>query len=250
MNELLSPQLLIIAGFIVFFAFLVRGLTGFGSGPVMVPLFLLFLDIKVAVPTAAIHAVITGFFLLYTFQTRKWVRKDVLLALIPGGIVGIIVGSFILAHFRSDLLKMLFGLFVIVFALNDLFFEAGKTGDGKEAKTYLGLVAGFFGGITGGLFASGGPPVVIYLNRKVREKNAFRSTLVLYFIFHDSWRFLTYLGSGLINFTVLKFSLILLPAMVAGNFAGSLLVTKVNQVVFRRIVTIVLLFLGVLLVVR
>jgi uncharacterized protein len=250
MVDLFSLQIILLASAIVFFAFVVRGLTGFGSGPVMVPLMLLFMDIKIVVPVAAIHAVLTGYLLFFTFKTRQYVRKDLLYVLIPGGIVGVVVGALILAHFKSDVLKILFGLFVIAFSLNDLFFESKKTEATKEAKTYLGLVAGFFGGITGGLFASGGPPLVIYLTRKLKDKNAFRATLVLYFIFHDTWRIFAYGGTGLMSWDILKFSLVLIPAMVLGNLTGSALVQKVNQLLFRRIVAIVLLCIGVTLLIR
>ena len=250
MFDLFSVQMVLLASSIVFFAFMVRGLTGFGSGPVMVPLLLFFIDIKIVVPVAAVHAVLTGCLLLFTFQTRKFVRKDLFYILIPGGIVGTVAGSYILTSFRSDILKILFGLFVIAFSLHDLFLEAKRTvvaKEAQEAKTYRGLFAGFLGGITGGLFASAGPPIVMYLTRKLKDKNAFRATLVLYFLVQDPWRLIAYAGTGLMSWDILKFSLVLIPAMVAGNFTGSALVQRVNQVLFRRIVSLVLLGIGVAL---
>jgi uncharacterized membrane protein YfcA len=52
------------------------------------------------------------------------------------------------------------------------------------------------------------------------------------------------------SWDILKFSVVLIPAMVLGNITGSTLVQKVNQVLFRRIVAIVLLGIGVTLLIK
>lgn len=232
-------------------AFLIRGLTGFGSGLLMVPLLLLFFDLvgltepmKLVVPTAVSLAVLSGIFLLSTFQTRKWIRKDVLLMMIAGAIVGVIMGTYVLASFGGSLLKRLFGVFLSSYALKMLFWDKGK---GREVKNYVGMIAGLLGGCLGGMFGTGGPPVIIYLNRKIKDKRAFRATLVLYFLVANTWQFATYCYARLINVEVLKFTLYLLPAFIIGNLAGSILHIKINQVLFSKIVAMVLLTTGVFL---
>jgi len=226
-------------------AFLIRGLTGFGSGLLMVPLLLLFLDIKLVVPTAVSLAVLCGILLISTFQTRKWIRKDVLLMMIAGVIMGTVLGTYVLASYKSSLLKKLFGIFISGYALKMLLWDKGK---GGEVKSYVGLIAGFLGGCLGGMFGTGGPPVIIYLNRKIRDKRAFRATLILYFLVGNTWQFVTYCYARLINEKVLKFILYLLPAFIIGNLVGSILHIKINQVLFNRIVALVLLVTGVFLI--
>jgi len=233
-------------------AFLIRGLTGFGSGLLMVPLLLLYLDLmglaesmKLVVPTAVSLAVLCGIFLISTFQTRKWVRKDVLLMMITGAIVGTVLGTHVLASYKSGLLKKLFGLFISGYALKMLFW--GKK-EAREVKDYVGLIAGFLGGCLGGMFGTGGPPVIIYLNRKIRDNRAFRATLILYFLVTNTWQLVTYSCARLISWEVLKFVSYLLPAFIIGNLLGSILHIKVNQVLFNRIVALVLLMAGVFLV--
>jgi uncharacterized membrane protein YfcA len=225
-------------------AFLIRGLTGFGSGLLMVPLLFLFLDTKLVVPTAASLAVLCGIFLISTFQTRKWVRKDVLLMMILGVLVGMPVGTYVLASCRSSLLKCLFGVFLSGYALKMLFGGKGKD---KDIKNYVGLIAGFLGGCLGGMFGTGGPPIVIYLNRKIKDKRTFRATLILYFLVANTWQFMTQCYAGLITREVLKFIAYLLPAFIIGNLVGSILHIKINQVLFNRIVALVLLTTGVFL---
>ena len=226
-------------------AFLIRGLTGFGSGLLMVPLLLLFLDMKLVVPTAVSLAVLGGILLISTFQTRKWVRKDVLLTMIAGAIIGVVLGTYVLASYKSSLLKKLFGLFISGYALRMLFWDKPVV---RELKNYVGLIAGFLGGCLGGMFGTGGPPVIIYLNRKIKDKRTFRATLILYFLVANTWQFVTFCCVRLINWEVLKFVLYLLPAFIVGNLVGSVLHVKINQVLFNRIVALVLLITGVSLI--
>ena len=239
-------DVILLSSLIVIVAFLVRGLTGFGSGPIMVSFLLLFLDMKLVAPTAAILAVLTGFLLVSTFQTRKWIRYDILRIIVPAYMVGIIVGTYVLVFLKSGLVKTLFGLFITAYALKIL-FEDKKKEEAKEIRNYLGVISGFFGGITGGLFSSGGPPVVLYLTRKIGDKAVLRATLVFFFLLMDSWRLVLFGYAGLINGDILKFSLYLLPAFLIGNLAGSLLHIRINQALFTKIVALVLLIIGLIL---
>jgi len=240
-NKIPNFEIIILSSVIVLVAFTIRGLTGFGSGLLMVPIMLLFLDMKLVVPTSATFTMLCGFILLTTFQTRKWIRKDVLPMLISGAIIGTIVGTYVLASFKSDILKKLFGIFIVAYALKMLFWNRPS---GKEPKNYFGIIAGFFGGILGGLFSTGGPPVVIYLNRKTCDRRVFRATIIFYFLVVNSWQFAVYCYTGLITKNVLKFILYLLPAFVIGNLIGAFLHVKINDVLFSRIVAVVLLITG------
>ncbi|MFC1713756.1 sulfite exporter TauE/SafE family protein [Candidatus Poribacteria bacterium] len=250
---MITLQVVILSSIIVTAAFLIRGLTGFGSGLLMVPMLLVLLDLtgltesmKLVVPTAASLAVPSGIILLSTFRTRKWVRKDVLLMMIAGVAVGTPLGTYVLASVESNLLKRLFGLFLMGYALKMLF---GRKDTVRETKNYLGLIAGFLGGCSGGMFGSGGPPVIIYLNRKIADKQAFRATLVLYFLVANSWQCATLFYVRLINADVLRFVLYLLPAFIIGNLVGSVLHVRINQVLFNKVVALVLLIAGLFLMI-
>ena len=50
---------------------------------------------RLVVPTAASLAVPSGIILISTFRTRKWVRKDVLLMMIAGVVVGMPLGTYV-----------------------------------------------------------------------------------------------------------------------------------------------------------
>lgn len=218
----------------------------------MVPMLLLLFDltglaksIKLVVPTAATLAVFSGIMLILTFRTRKWVRKDVLIMMLAGVAIGMPLGTYVLASVESSLLKRLFGVFLSGYAVKMLL---GRQGKGREISNYMGLVAGFLGGCLGGMFGTGGPPVIIYLNKKIEDKRTFRATLVLYFLVANSWQFAMLCWTRLINGEVLKFVLYLLPAFIVGTLMGSVLHIKINQILFNRVVALVLLITGIFLI--
>lgn len=245
-GEIIEPQIVILSGIIVTIAFIIRGLTGFGSGLLMAPMLALFLDMKLIVPTAVLLSVLCGILLIFTFQTRKWIRKEDLLLLIIGAIIGTIPGTYVLSAYKSILLKRLLGLFISGYSLKMLFEK--KRGV-REVKSFMALIAGFLSGVLGGMFSTGGPPVIIYLNRKIRDKREFRATLVFYLLVANTWQSIALFYTRLINMEVVRFTLYLLPAFVIGSLIGSVLHIKINQVIFNRIIALVLLITGVLLII-
>ena len=228
---------------------MIRGLTGFGSGLLIVPLLLLFLDMKLVVPTAASLALFSGILLTLTFQTRKSIRKDVLPMIVPGAVMGVVLGTYVLATYKGSLLRRLLGLSISGYALKMLFWNREQDGT-KDAggRSPWGIVVGLISGCLGGMFGMAGPPVVMYLGSRIRDKRAFRATLIFYFLVINVWQLATFCVAGLIGVAVLKFVLCLLPAFVIGNLIGSVLHIKVNQALFNRIVALELLITGVFLV--
>lgn len=207
----------------------------------MVPIMLLFLDMKLVVAVSAIQTMLCGYLLFFTFQTRKWLRKDILPMLIIGAIIGTVIGTYMLASYKSDILKKILGIFIMAYALKMLFWN--KKTD-KKLKSYIGIVAGFLGGLFGGLFSTGGPPVIVYLDNVINDKKVFRATIIFYFLVVNTWQFALYCYKGLINMDVIRFALYLMPAFIMGNLIGSFLHIKINDVLFNRIIAIVLLVTG------
>jgi len=208
----------------------------------MVPLLVMFLDIKLVVPTSAVLGILSGFLLISTFHTWKWLKKKDILLLAIGGIIGSILGAYALASVKSDIIKSILGIFVAAYALKMLFWNTENT---KKIKDYYGIIAGFFSGCLGGLFSTGGPPAIIYLKAKMTEKRAFRSTLILYLLITNTWQCAIYCYSSMISRDTLKFVLLLMPSFIIGNVLGSFLHIKINEILFSKIIALVLLATGI-----
>lgn len=139
------------AALILLVAYFIRGITGFGSGLISVPLLALFLPLKFVVPlilllgfTASI--VIGGL----NFKRVKWGEIGVL---IPFGIVGVVLGTSLLVNLPPEPMLIALAAFVFIFAMRSLFNIHGD----KQASRAWAVPASLTGGTVGALFGTGGP---------------------------------------------------------------------------------------------
>ena len=236
---------LTLAGFIIFFAFFIRSLTGFGGALISVPLLALLFDLKFAVPFEAIFDI--GVSLILIGSVYRQINKSTLLPLLLGALIGTTVGSAMLNLMADNFLKNLLGLSIIIFALNLL----RKPDDsGRSLADYWGGVAGGIGGFFGGLFGTSGPPFVIYLSYKVKEKNALRASLIGLFTFDGLWRFGLFAYNGLITREMIGLAMLLMPALCLGALLGHRMHLQVGEMRFRQIVAAILFISGGLLLLR
>jgi len=114
----------------------------------------------------------------------------------------------------------------------------------------IGFVAGIFSGILGGLFGTSGPPLVIYVHHFAEDKTAFRAQLLILFVLHDIFRMFLYVRHSLIDASIIRFNLVLLPPLVIGLIIGSKMHFQVNETNFNRAISLMLFVSGVLLLIR
>ena len=232
---------IILSSIIIFFAYVILGLAGFGSGLISVPLMLLFLDIKLVVPTILILDIISPILVLIKY--KKFIKKTHLIPLVIGALFGVMLGTYFLVTHESMLLKKIFGITVILFALNMLFPKIKL----QAVNRWFGVIAGFISGVLGAMFKTSGPPAVIYLNHQIKKKLYFRSTILAYFLISNLWTLLLFVYSDLITAPVLHLSLILIPVMIIGLIIGSKIHIDVSETLFKKMISIILIVSGILL---
>ena len=107
-----------VGSLIIFVAFFIRSLTGFGSALVSIPLLALLFDLKFAVPLEALFEV--GISILLMRKVYKAISKTTLVPLIIGTIIGSLLGAYILYSFANVFLKRMLGVAIILFALSSI----------------------------------------------------------------------------------------------------------------------------------
>jgi uncharacterized membrane protein YfcA len=228
-------------------ALFTRGFSGFGSALVLMPLLMLFLDVRTAVVAAALTQVPVGFTLAFRSQS-DFDRSYVKLLLLPG-ILGILVGSFALAKVEAELLKRVFGAMTVIFALRIVLALRRNVTAYRKWPASVGFVAGALGGVLGGIFGTGGPPVIVYLEHQILNKDVLRATFLTYFLVTDSLRLASYGLSGLITRRAVMIGLAMIPAALIGAYLGTRLSARVDERTFRIAVGALLFVTGVLLAV-
>ncbi|MGB8656570.1 MAG: sulfite exporter TauE/SafE family protein [Candidatus Zixiibacteriota bacterium] len=239
-----TVEIVLLAGFIVALGHFIKGLSGFASALFAIPLLALFLDIKFVVPVFLLFDFISG--IILTIQNRRSVNKKEALLLLMGLIVGTGIGTYFLVALGSQLLKRVFGVLVILFALKVL-IEKNEAAKRRISRIWA-PVSGFVGGCVGGMFGLNGPPMVLYLAHQLKDKRAFRATLYGVFFVDACYRLILYSFNKLITAEAIRFALYLTPFVLLGMFLGSKLHAKINEGIFQKIIALILVLTGILLI--
>ena len=224
------------AAAILLTAYFIRGITGFGSGLISVPLLALFLPLQFVVPlillldfTASI--VIGGF----NFKRVKWGEVGVL---IPFGIVGVIVGTSLLVILPPEPMLIALAGFVFIFAVRSLFNIRGE----KPASRAWAVPASLTGGTVGALFGTGGPPYIIYLTHRIRDKSDLRATFSALFFTEGLTRIASFLVAGLLVTAAVWIAyLAALPIMLGALYLGGRVHVGLTPPQMTRLVGVLLL---------
>lgn len=239
----MSVEQIAVMASILLAAYFIRGITGFGSGLIAVPLLALFLPLKFVVPLILLldftaSMVIGGFH----FKRVQWGEIGVL---IPFGIVGVVLGTSLLLHLPSGPMLIALAGFVFVFALRSVLNIRGD----KPISRGWAVPAALTGGTVGALFGTGGPPYVIYLTHRIHDKSDLRATFSALFFADGMSRIVSFLVAGLLlSAKVWIAYLAALPLMLGALYLGGRAHVGLSQAQMTRLVGVLLLVSSVSLV--
>lgn len=237
----LSWLQILLAILIIFIAYIIKGLSGFGSGLVAVPLLAFILPIIVIVPILGLLSY--GGTVAQSISLRKQVLWADLLPLIPFSLLGIVLALWLLVNLDARILTLSLGSFVVLYALYSL-TPTSLTASGR----LWAIPAGALGGMIGALFGTGGPFYVIYLKLRQLDKSQFRATIAMIFLVDGGFRIIGYAYTGMYTSQVLLLVLLLLPVLFLGMYVGNHIHLNIKQYQFNRIISVLLLFSGMMLI--
>ena len=188
----MTPEQIAAAAAILITAYFIRGITGFGSGLISVPLLALFLPLTFVVPLVLLLDFTAS--LVIGGVNRQHVRWRELMILIVPSIVGVGIGAHLLVSLPQTPMLVGLAIFVLLFAIKSLLNIHGD----KPISQAWAVPAALTGGTVGGLFGTGGPPYVIYLSHRIRDKSVLRATLSAVFFAEGLTRIITFVVAGLL----------------------------------------------------
>ena len=223
---------------ILIVAYTFRGVTGFGSGLISIPLLALFLPLTFVVPFISILDISAS--LIHSIHTRQHVAWKVIFRAIPFAILGVTFALFILKSVNTLILVKALGLFIILFAIYSLISPTLK----KNDSAIWPIFAGFFGSLIGTLFGTGGPFYVFYFQLQHLDKTVFRATCAAVFLIDGLIRATGFTLSGFYTSTVLLNIAYALPIMFIAMYIGEHLHTNISKRSFQKAIGIFLIFSG------
>lgn len=236
------PVLAAVAALIALAA-LVQGATGFGFGMVAMATIPLLIGVKAAAPLV----VVFGWLLNTVLLARLWdaVSGQRLWPTVLGAMVGTPIGVTVLASADPRQLLLALGVLLVFFA-----WWLGRSGAVRERRPAWGVAAGVVGGLMGGAFNTGGPPVVAYVSSKPWPPRVVRATLQGHFLLVGVVQLSLFASAGLLTAESLWLNLLLLPALVVGALLGDALSGRLSPERFRLLIRVGLAVLGVVMLVR
>lgn len=96
---------------------------GIGGGAILIPILTLFFDFdqKLAQNINLIYFIPTAIIAIFVHLKNKTIQKQGIFKIILLGIIGAILGSFIALNLQGEMLKKIFGWFLLFMGLSEIF---------------------------------------------------------------------------------------------------------------------------------
>lgn len=221
-----------------------QGVSGFAFALVALSIWAWVVEPQVAAPMAVFGA------LAGQLVTLPWVWRGfdlrLLLPLVIGGLIGVPLGVYLLHWFDPEIFKFCLGIFLLIYCplLLVLPHDYSIKSGGKAAN---GL-AGFVGGVMGGIAGMSGPVPTLWTTLRGWDKDLQRGVLQAFNISMHVATLTTYTLTDAIGRNELILFAWITPALAVPAILGVLLFRRLNARAFRRLILSLLAISGVALV--
>ena len=162
----------------VFLGSYVQGITGFALGIVVMAI----MAVATTIPVAPLAAAISLLALFNVLVALPGQHRDIdwrlFLGLTIGQIPGILIGLWLLDFLSSssvEILELILGIFIVAGSLT---LALRSRMQAERSRGFTASIAGFFGGLAGGMFAASGPVTGWYAYRQPMSVSVIRSSLL------------------------------------------------------------------------
>lgn len=164
-------------------------------------------------------------------------RKQINWKNIPAPFICSAITSFIAVRFMAgqtdQTLKLLLGVVLILLSIY-FFFFAKKIQ--FKSSIWKGALAGALSGIMNGLFAMGGPPMVIYFMMSSKDMKEYLATIQMYFALSNIYTTVIKASAGYVTKEVLVFYLIASVSAFIGVYLGKKIFNRCKPDILKKAV--------------
>lgn len=228
-------------GAIALLAFVVRGVSGFGSSMVGIGGLSLLLPPQQVVPAFLALELLTTAHLLpgvwrqIDWQSLRWV--------IGGCLLATPLGLTVLAGLDAGAMRLLVSLCLLGIAVLMLSGVAARITPKQTPGPLGALAVGAVSGALNGAVGISGPPAIVFYFATTAAATS-RATLIAYFLCTDVWALALAGGAGLLTSAAWPLIVVALPFSLAGIWLGQRLYLQLDEAQLRRLVWWLLAGLG------
>lgn len=228
---------------------IVKGVSGFGSSLVTIPLLTLVYGtefVRESVVIMVTFNLVLNSLLLVENKgfTPESIKRTWLIPLF--GSIFTIVGVYILLNTPEAIIRYIAGAMIVVAVVNKAF----KLHLAMKDTPLTRAVVGSLSGIGNGIASIDGPPVVFYLTSINAPKQVFKNTLAAHFLVMGVIAVIFHVIEGSYSIDLMFLIVFMLVFTVVGLLIGMRLGRRLDEVMFERVVLVILvglalsLFLG------
>jgi uncharacterized membrane protein YfcA len=222
-----------------FASVIIGTVAGFGSSTVLLPIALFFVDFKTAIILVAILHISGNISKITIFkQGLNWRIlaifgiPSILLALLGANLIDII---------PQDIMKLILGIFLIVFSTTTFVKPSVKISASKKNLVAGGSISGFLAGLIG----TGGALRASFLTGLNLEKFSYIATAASIALVTDATRIPVYISQGFLPEQYYWYIPILIGIAISGSYIGKKIVSRIDNTIFRRIVSIAIILASI-----
>jgi hypothetical protein len=215
-------------------------LAGFGSSTLLIPVAVNFMDVRTAVFIVACFHLFNNLFKIRLFWKKIEVRTFLLFG-IPS-IALAFVGAYFISVLPVEIIEKVLGVFLITYAVYSLIQPRLAL---KKSK-WIAITGGSLSGLLAGLIGLGGAIRGAFLVTFILAKEVYVGTSAAIATVIDLTRIPTYIFTGTAK--IEGYAILLLFLIVSAYFGvrtGKALLGRIKQDIFRRIVSVALLLVGI-----
>ena len=219
---------------------LVQGITGFGSGIVMMMVLpMYYAVIQAAGISNAISVFLNGMMAIRYrkhINIKKAIQPSILF------LCASTISTYFATYVNQDLIKKEFGLFLIILAFYFIFFNKSK----RSLNLIGSICCVVISGICNGLFGIGGPLMVVYFLNQIHDTEEYLGTIQTFFFIDNLIITIFRFMNGILTFNLIPIVLFGMVGVGLGLILANKVIDKVDDQVIRKITYIMLGVSGVL----
>jgi uncharacterized protein len=217
---------------------------GFGSSVFFVPLATFFFEPKIVLGLTALLHVFSNLAKLILF----WKHIDHRIFKLFGipGIIGVAIGAFASVYLIFTYGSLMLGIFLLSFAILFLIRPSLEIAPTPKNAVTGGSIAGFLAGLIGTGGAVRGAAMAAYN----LEKSAFVATSAAIDMGVDITRTFIYLGNDYLQAKEFSYIPMLIAISFAGSWIGKRMLQQISQLMFRKIVLILIGLIGIVSIIH
>ena len=226
-----------------FFAGLVQGATGFGSGIVLNAFWLHILEPSAAISLNIVSCLFVSALPIY--KLRKTLDFSKLKSFVFFGVIGIPTGLLILTMTDPSIFKTTVGLILVIFSIWK--FKSKDILINFKSNPALDKLFGFISGILGGFAALGGILPTIWVNLQRLPKNTQRGTYEPFIFITSIAAVISFYFAGFLTLDIFYNFLKAFPALMLGSWIGIKIYALINEALFRQVILGLIFLAGLVL---